>query len=205
MTRNRHDDRFSDELPEFEFEFGDGDRGRRDAMSETVELTRSAPVRPAPPRRGPTRRLALLFAGAVALGIASFLIVNAVRGDDEGAPAAAPEQQTVQTVTSAAATTQSAASTPGATAPTPTAPATTAAGPVADALVPVSPEDEGEAVRALQEALAAVGFSAGEVDGVYGAATVAAVAAFQRSTGLVEDGVAGAQTIAALNAALGSG
>ena len=71
--------------------------------------------------------------------------------------------------------------------------------------MPVSPEDEGEEVRALQEALATAGFSAGEADGVYGDATVAAVAAFQRSAGLAEDGVAGAETIAALNEALGLG
>ena len=42
-------------------------------------------------------------------------------------------------------------------------------------------------------------------DGVYGDATVAAVAAFQRSAGLVEDGIAGAETIAALDAVLAGG
>lgn len=191
MPRNRHDDRFSDESLEFEFD----DDGRRDAMSETVELTGGAPARPVPPRRDPTRRLALLIAAAVALGVASFLIVSAVRGDGESSPVAVPEPQTAQAATSAAGTAQTAT----------TAPATTAAGSVVEALVPVSPEDEGEEVRALQEALAAVGFSAGEADGVYGDATVAAVATFQRSVGLVEDGVAGAETIAALNEALGSG
>ena len=164
-------------------------------MSETVELARGALATSAPGRRGSTRRLALLIAGGVALGVASFVIVSAVRGDGEGSPASAPAPQTAQTATSAADTPQA----------TTSAPATTAAAPVVGALVPLTPEDEGEEVRRLQEALAVVGFSPGEADGVYGDATVAAVAAFQRSVGLAEDGIAGAETIAALTEALESG
>lgn len=192
MTRNRDDDHFADES--LEFDFADG--GGREPLSETVELARGAVARPPPARRGSSRRLALLVAGAVALGVVSFVIVSAVRGDGDDPPAsAATAPQTAEVATSAAAPTQT----------TTGAPATTAAAQVAPALVPAGPEDEGEGVRALQEALAAVGFSAGEADGIYGAATVAAVAAFQRSVALAEDGIAGAATIAALNEALGSG
>jgi hypothetical protein len=190
VTPNRDDDRFANESPEFEFDEG----GRRDPMSETVELARGSVASPPPARRGPTRRLVLLIAGGVALGVVVFIIVSSVRGDGEGAPVAAQGPQTAQAATSAADTAQT----------TTSAPETTAAAPVGT-LVPVTPEDEGDEVRALQEALAAAGFSAGEADGVYGDATVAAVAAFQRSVGLAEDGVAGAETIAALTEALGSG
>jgi peptidoglycan hydrolase-like protein with peptidoglycan-binding domain len=191
VTPNRDDDRFANESPEFEFDEG----GRGDPMSETVELARGSVASRPPARRGPTGRLALLIAGGVALGVVVFVIVSSVRGDGEGAPAAASGPQTAQAATSAADTGQTATS----------APETTAAAPVEGALVPVAPDDEGDDVRALQEALAAAGFSAGEADGVYGDATVAAVAAFQRSVGLAEDGVAGAETIAALTEALGSG
>ncbi|WP_114154072.1 N-acetylmuramidase domain-containing protein [Chromobacterium haemolyticum] len=52
-------------------------------------------------------------------------------------------------------------------------------------------------VQALQQRLAAFGAKL-TVDGWYGDATEAAVAAFQRRDGLVVDGIAGAKTIAAL-------
>ena len=58
--------------------------------------------------------------------------------------------------------------------------------------------DTGEEVRALQEALRARGFPPGAIDGIFGAGTEAALVAFQRSEGLVPDGVAGARTFAAL-------
>ena len=191
VTRNRHDDRFTDESLEFEFDGGD----RHDPLSETVELAHGRPAAPTPARRGPTGRLAVLIAGAIAIGVASFVIVSAVRGDGEGSQATDPAPQTVQPATTAAGATQAATS----------APATTASSADVEVLVPLAPEDEGEDVRRLQEALATLGFSAGEADGVYGDATIAAVAAFQRSIGLAEDGIAGEETIAALNAALASG
>lgn len=55
----------------------------------------------------------------------------------------------------------------------------------------------GEDVAELQRRLSALGFSVA-VDGVFGPATKRVVAAFQRSRGLVADGVAGAQTFRAL-------
>jgi len=53
-------------------------------------------------------------------------------------------------------------------------------------------------VRALQKALLKRGFNPGAIDGVFGLGTQAAVLAFQRSEGLLADGVAGARTMAAL-------
>ncbi len=67
--------------------------------------------------------------------------------------------------------------------------------------------DRGEKVEALQQRLAQFGFLSGEVDGVYGAQTSAAVSRFQRhlieqgygeSLGVVDDGVASAVTQALL-------
>ncbi len=52
----------------------------------------------------------------------------------------------------------------------------------------------GEAVRRLQGRLRSLGFDPGPVDGVYGWRTVAAVRAYQRSRGLVADGVCGPRT-----------
>lgn len=62
--------------------------------------------------------------------------------------------------------------------------------------------DTGDEVRALQERLAANGFSPGVIDGVFGAGTEAALTGFQRSAGLVPDGVAGPRTFAALELGL---
>lgn len=72
----------------------------------------------------------------------------------------------------------------------------------------LSAGSRGDAVRALQVALNARGFPCGPVDGIYGAGTEAAVLAYQRSAGLLADGIAGPRTQAALglrdNAALPS-
>jgi peptidoglycan L-alanyl-D-glutamate endopeptidase CwlK len=56
-------------------------------------------------------------------------------------------------------------------------------------------------VKALQRLLAAAGFSPGSIDGQFGNGTQAAVIAFQRSAGLLADGIAGTRTIAALTGA----
>ena len=57
----------------------------------------------------------------------------------------------------------------------------------------------GTRVRALQEALRARGFNPGVPDGSFGPGTEAAVLAFQRSEGLLADGVVGPRTAAALD------
>jgi peptidoglycan hydrolase-like protein with peptidoglycan-binding domain len=49
-------------------------------------------------------------------------------------------------------------------------------------------------VKDLQEALEALGFSPGKIDGVFGAATEKAVKAFQSSVGIDADGIVGPLT-----------
>ena len=56
----------------------------------------------------------------------------------------------------------------------------------------------GPGVTALQEALQVLGFPPGNVDGVFGLGTEAAVLAFQKSAGLLADGIAGPRTLSAL-------
>jgi uncharacterized protein (TIGR02594 family) len=53
-------------------------------------------------------------------------------------------------------------------------------------------------VRQIQQALKDGGFDPGEVDGVWGRKTIAAVRAFQTKRGLAADGVIGPQTMGAL-------
>ena len=59
--------------------------------------------------------------------------------------------------------------------------------------------DSGEAVKALQRRLKALGYYTNYVDGDYGSQTVAAVKAFQKKNGLTDDGVAGSVTLTKLN------
>ena len=56
----------------------------------------------------------------------------------------------------------------------------------------------GEEVELIQQTLRDWGYFDGTVDGIYGAATEAAVRDFQRQNGLTADGVAGTQTLLAL-------
>jgi peptidoglycan hydrolase-like protein with peptidoglycan-binding domain len=50
------------------------------------------------------------------------------------------------------------------------------------------------AVGDLQEALKALGYNPGPIDGVFGAATEAAVKAFQQARGITADGIVGKVT-----------
>lgn len=59
----------------------------------------------------------------------------------------------------------------------------------------------GAAVKELQQLLKSVGLYGGSIGGNFGAATEAAVKAFQRNNGLTADGWAGPQTMAKLRAA----
>jgi len=61
-----------------------------------------------------------------------------------------------------------------------------------------SPAMRGDDVRALQQALADLGYAPGAADGVFGPATAAAVSAFQADHGLEVDGWVGARTRDAL-------
>ncbi len=68
----------------------------------------------------------------------------------------------------------------------------------ADANPLLTPGDRGAEVRQLQLQLAKAGFSAGTVDGLYGADTAQAVRSLQQQQGLEIDGIAGEQTWQAL-------
>ena len=56
----------------------------------------------------------------------------------------------------------------------------------------------GAAVSTLQQALLDKGFDPGLIDGAFGGGTEAAVIAFQKSEGLLADGIAGPRTLHAL-------
>ena len=56
----------------------------------------------------------------------------------------------------------------------------------------------GSVVSQIQTKLSSWGYYSGDVDGIYGSRTEAAVKAFQKSSGLDADGIAGAKTLAAL-------
>lgn len=57
---------------------------------------------------------------------------------------------------------------------------------------------KGTAVRKLQQILEAQEYDVGAIDGIFGAMTLAAVKAYQRTHGLVADGIVGAKTWAVL-------
>ena len=64
---------------------------------------------------------------------------------------------------------------------------------------PLRVGSSGADVTTLQERLKQLGFDPGEADGRFGPSTEAAVMAFQRSAGLLADGIVGPSTAAALN------
>jgi putative chitinase len=59
-------------------------------------------------------------------------------------------------------------------------------------------ESEGAEVVKLQERLKELGFNPGKIDGDFGPGTEAAVVAFQKSEGLLADGIVGVNTLTAL-------
>lgn len=97
-----------------------------------------------------------------------------------------------------AATTPPTASTPTTTASTTQLPGATVSPPTTT----LKPGDKGAQVRALQRAMAHLGYPVGKVDGIYGAATKSAVARFQSAAKLKADGIFGPVTLAALVSAL---
>ena len=54
----------------------------------------------------------------------------------------------------------------------------------------------GQTVRSIQTRLKSWGYYNGEIDGIYGSRTTAAVKAFQKNNGLTADGIAGPATLA---------
>jgi hypothetical protein len=98
------------------------------------------------------------------------------------------------------------------TAPLPATPTTTArtTTQAAGTSVPaptttLKPGDTGPQVKALQRALAQLGYSVGTIDGDYGPSTQTALEKFQSAAGLTADGVFGPTTRAALIRALKTG
>jgi putative chitinase len=61
--------------------------------------------------------------------------------------------------------------------------------------------DAGPKVKELQQRLSQLGFNPGDIDSQYGPGTEAAVMAFQRSEGLLEDGMVGPRTLERLGLA----
>jgi N-acetylmuramoyl-L-alanine amidase len=61
----------------------------------------------------------------------------------------------------------------------------------------------GEDVKKVQQRLKNWGYYKGEVDGIFGSATLAAVKYFQKQNGLAADGIVGPKTAAALGITLG--
>ena len=63
----------------------------------------------------------------------------------------------------------------------------------------------GDEVRQIQEKLKRWGYYSGNVDGIYGSKTLAAVKSFQKKNGLTVDGIAGEKTLAAMGITSSSG
>ena len=64
--------------------------------------------------------------------------------------------------------------------------------------VTVKSGDKNDNVKAVQQALIALGYLSGNADGIFGKNTETAVKEFQKANNLKDDGIAGAQTQSAL-------
>lgn len=92
----------------------------------------------------------------------------------------------------------STATTAGTTTSTTAAPETTTSATTGPALTPAKEGDKGDAVLALQQRLADLGFGINKPDGSYGKKTAAAVKAFQMVAALEQTGEADTATVTAL-------
>ena len=72
---------------------------------------------------------------------------------------------------------------------------------VGEATMFLKEDSKGPGVIRLQKQLKKLGFNPGKIDGDFGPATKAALIAFQRSRGLLADGIAGPRTLTALKLA----
>ncbi len=127
-------------------------------------------------RRSPIPAAAAALFGLLLLAALAVVLRLSLAGEDAPAPVAAQPVPRPAVASAAAAESASAAPSPAL----------------------LKQGNGGPRVRDLQVALTALGLLSG-ADGDYGAATSAAVAAFQGANGLAADGVAGPATVAALN------
>lgn len=154
---------------------------------------RALPRDHATPRGRKATRAVIIVAAGLAVTAAILVGFGVFRTGKEATPSASiPKQRS---------TTEAPISTPTVTAPR-TTPHHAAAPRVKAPSQMLAPGDTGSQVRLLQQALAALGFSAGTPDGSYGPATQAAVERFQAARGLPQVGVVGPETLAALQHAL---
>jgi Putative peptidoglycan binding domain len=137
------------------------------------------------------RRRAIGLVALVALALVGLGVALTVFRDDE--PEATP---------SVTVTTPPPPATPPATAPPPPAATTAPLRIQLPASGPLAFGDRGDEVETLQTALAALDGDPGEVDGVFGDSTQAAVIAFQQANDLKADGIVGPETVRKINAAL---
>lgn len=153
---------------------------------------RAAPEQPRPPVAVVQRRRAVAFLVLLALAAAGIaLAVVLVRGGGGGEATTSAPEAAPATTTAPQATTPTAP-------PKPAAPAFS----LPAGVTKLSEGDTGDAVKALQRALAKLGYDPGPADGDFGPRTTAAVGEFQQAQGLARDGVVGEKTVAKLNAAL---
>ena len=157
-------------------------------------LIRDRPSPATPETTGRRRRIYVLAAaGLAAAAVVAVAVVTSGGGSSRVSPTVTrPPELPV--------------SSPGTTVSSATGPAQTQ--PTLKVAVPaggsLSVGNSGPAVRALQKALAALGFDVGTPDGDFGSTTVAAVIAFQKRHGLKPDGIVGTATVRALKKALTS-
>jgi Putative peptidoglycan binding domain len=164
-----------------------GGRGGGD-QPPTAETEQAALIR--------RRRIAALVALGV-LFVLALVIPLVVFGGDGGSTAEQTTPLTTAPTTTAAQTTTQQTTT--------TTTTTTGRTPLKVTLPggeSLRPGDRGTEVENLQKGLAALGFAAGEPDGIYGSTTEAAVVDFQESNDLTPDGIAGEDTVTLLNSAL---
>ena len=152
--------------------------------------SRPEPQTPRPESERDKRILVAVIGGAVFLLAAGVLVARGLTGSDRGA------ETTTSTTTSTTTTT-----TPTTTAPTTTTPTTIAPTSHPEGVV-LRRGDTSEEVRQVQAVLVELGYSTGSVDAKFGPATEQSVRAFQKASGLAEDGVVGPATLSALSAAL---
>jgi hypothetical protein len=158
--------------------------------------TRESAGPPSTPAGLPRGRFALLGAAAFAVIVVIAFAAAGVFSSDKKNPSSAPPTTTEQTTTTQPTT-------PTTTPATPTTTPSTTVPPLPTGLLKQG--TSGADVKAVQQALQAVGQAPGKIDGVFGGQTEQALMSFQQSVGLPADGVYGPQTKAELEKKLKSG